>query len=275
MQTRVLVSALLLPFLLGFVALGGWAYGLVIAGLVIQASLEYAGLFQTAGLRPAGWLIAASGAILVLGRAWAAFDLAPLAVSLIILAVMTWYVMEFERGNPHAATDFAISLAGVFYLGWLGAYLVSLRALPDGLWWTLTVLSGVWAADSFAYLVGSRIGRHKMAPHLSPKKSWEGYLGGIVLGVPVTALLALVWQALAAITGGGAIGVTPLRAAWVGLAMTVFPTLGDLGESMIKRQVGVKDSGNLLPGHGGIFDRIDSWLWGAVIGYYLIVYWFL
>ncbi len=275
MRTRVLVSVLLLPVLLGFVYLGGWAYGLVIAGLVIQASLEYAGLFQAAGLRPSGWLIAAGGAILALSRAWAAFDLAPLAVSLITLAVMAWYLVEFERGNPHAATDFAVSLAGVFYLGWLGAYLISLRGLPDGLWWTLTVLTGVWAADSFAYLVGSRIGRHKMTPRLSPKKSWEGYLGGIVLGAPVTALLALVWQTLAAALGSGAIGVTPLRALWVGLAMAVFPTLGDLGESMIKRQVGVKDSGHLLPGHGGIFDRIDSWLWGAVIGYYLIVYCFL
>jgi phosphatidate cytidylyltransferase len=116
--------------------------------------------------------------------------------------------------------------------------------------------------------VGSRIGRHKMTKRLSPKKSWEGYFGGVVAGVLGGAALAALIQTLAA-PGGS---ITWERGGWLGLALAVLTTLGDLGESMMKRQVGVKDSGDLLPGHGGVFDRIDSWLWAGVIGYYLITW---
>jgi phosphatidate cytidylyltransferase len=279
LKTRVLVALLLLPVALVVVYLGGWVYTLAIAAVIALASLEYAHLFQAAKLEPSGVLIATGCVALVLSRGFSGFVYTPILITLIVLAVMIYALVAFERGKQQAGTDFAVSLAGIFYLGWLGAYLVSLRDLPGGAWWVLTVLAAVWAVDSFAYLVGSRIGRHKMTPRLSPKKSWEGYFGGIILGVPTTALLALVWQFLAsgwlASTNlGPATMVTPARAALIGLAMAVFTVFGDLGESMIKRQVGQKDSGTLLPGHGGVFDRIDSWLWGAVIGYYMIVYLF-
>jgi phosphatidate cytidylyltransferase len=110
-----------------------------------------------------------------------------------------------------------------------------------------------------------------MTPRLSPKKSWEGYAGGVLFSVIGTALFAAGWQ----LWLGPESAITPLRGALVGLVMGLAPTLGDLGESMIKRQVGMKDSGTLLPGHGGVFDRIDSWLWAAPLGYYLIVWLFL
>jgi phosphatidate cytidylyltransferase len=184
---------------------------------------------------------------------------------------MAFHLVRFEQGRDQAATDFAVSLAGIFYLGWLGSYFISLRELPNGVFWILLVLPATWIADSGAYSVGRRIGRHKLAPRLSPNKSWEGYFGGILSGVVGTALLAALIQWVF----GDQIGVTPLRGALIGLVMGVVPTLGDLGESMIKRQVGVKDSGTLLPGHGGAFDRIDSWLWAAALGYYLVFWLFL
>ncbi|MFM8323178.1 MAG: phosphatidate cytidylyltransferase [Chloroflexota bacterium] len=265
-KTRVLVALGLLPLGFGVIYLGGWVFNLIIPAVLALAGWEYARLFRSGGNQPSAWLVALGCAALPLARAWSGFDQAPLVLSLLVMAVMAHYLVQFERGCQHAASDFAISLSGVLYVGWLGAYIISLRALPEGLGWVLLVLPGIWAADSFAYLIGSRIGRHKMTPRLSPKKSWEGYLAGIVFAVPITALFAWGYSAYA----GPATAVTPLRGALVGLAMGIFPTLGDLGESMIKRQFGVKDSGALLPGHGGIFDRIDSWLWGAVIGYYLI-----
>jgi phosphatidate cytidylyltransferase len=156
----------------------------------------------------------------------------------------------------------------MFYIGWFGAYFISLRNLPEGKWWILVVLPAVWFADTGAYFIGKRFGRHKLSPRLSPKKTWEGYLGGIVVGVILTALFAALWR----VGAGPNSGITVLRGALMGLVMGIFPTLGDLGESMIKRQMGVKDSGNILPGHGGAFDRIDSWLWAVVMGYYLIVW---
>ena len=146
------------------------------------------------------------------------------------------------------------------------AYSASLTtSLPNGVQGTFFVLV---LADAGAYLIGSRWGKHKLAPRLSPKKSWEGYLAGIVFGMVGTILLTQLWGVWLKPDSA----ITLPRAIVIALVMSVLPTLGDLGESMFKRQVGVKDSGNLLPGHGGALDRIDSWVWAAVLGYYLIIW---
>ncbi len=155
------------------------------------------------------------------------FASAPWLVSLMILAAMTYHLVDYERGRDQAATDFAITLAGIFYIGWLGAYLISVRELPDGMWWLLIILPAVWLADSAAYLVGSRIGRHKMTKRLSPKKSWEGYIGGVVAGVLGGAGLAALMQALAA--PGSAI--TWPRGALLGLALAVLTAWATWGRA--------------------------------------------
>jgi phosphatidate cytidylyltransferase len=181
---------------------------------------------------------------------------------------MVFHLVAFERGRDLSGTDFGITIAGVFYIGWLGAYLISLRELQDGLWWVLLVLPAVWLADTGAYFIGKAFGKHRITPRLSPKKTWEGYLGGIPVATLGSALLAY----LLYIFSGYNPAITPIRGAVLGFMLAALTILGDLGESMFKRQVGVKDSSNLLPGHGGVFDRIDSWLWGGVIGYYVIVF---
>jgi phosphatidate cytidylyltransferase len=196
------------------------------------------------------------------------FESAPWVISLVILGSMAYHLICYERGRDQAATDFAVTLAGALYLGWLGGYLVSLRNLPEGTWWLLLVLPSVWLADSGAYFIGRSYGRRKLSPRLSPQKTWEGYLGGILVGVPGTAGLVYLWQ----IWAGPEFTISPVQGALLGLLLSGLPTLGDLGESMIKRQAGAKDSSSLLPGHGGVFDRIDSWLWAAAIGYHFIVW---
>jgi phosphatidate cytidylyltransferase len=244
---------------------GGWAYTGLIALVLGIAAYEFCALFQASGLRPS--ILLASGGTLAIvgGRAFYGFDEAAGVLSLTILLALAYHLVDYERGRDRAATDFAATVAAILYIGWLGAYLVSLRELPEGAWWVLTVLPAVWLADSAAYMVGARIGKHKLTRRLSPNKSWEGYLAGILISIPGTMSLTLLWRAL----GAGEI-VTPLRGAALAAVLATFTILGDLGESMIKRQVGAKDSGHLLPGHGGVFDRIDSWLWAGVIGYYVI-----
>jgi phosphatidate cytidylyltransferase len=184
---------------------------------------------------------------------------------------MGYHLYDYERGREQAGTDFAITISGAFYIGWLGAYLISLRDIPNGMWWVLLVLSAVWFADSGAYLVGKSIGKHPISPRLSPKKTLEGYIGGILFGTIGVPLLVLLIQQL----NEDITAISPLHGFILGLAISVLSILGDLGESMIKRQVGQKDSGKILPGHGGAFDRIDSWLWAGVIGYYLITTFFI
>jgi phosphatidate cytidylyltransferase len=268
---RVLVAAILLPLGLIVIYYGGWLYTAVIALILCGAAYEYIQLFRHAGLRPAAFLIIPFTALIVLSQKWNGFANSPWIISLFVLSSMTYHLLAFERGREQAGTDFGITLGGGLYIGWIGAYLVALRNLPEGLWWVMLALPAVWLADTGAYVVGSRIGRHKMTPRLSPKKSWEGYVGGLVFSIIGTALLSLAWRNF---TTPDTL-ITPLRAGLLGLIIGALTILGDLGESMIKRQVGVKDSGKLLPGHGGVFDRIDSWLWAGVIAYYVITWLFL
>jgi phosphatidate cytidylyltransferase len=181
---------------------------------------------------------------------------------------MTWHLFDYERGRNQAGADFAITVAGIIYLGWIGAYLIDIRSLPDGLWWLVLVLPAVWLADTAAYFIGSRFGKHQLSPRLSPKKTWEGYWGGVFFGTIGTAGLAVLWHRF----GGPA--VTWWQGAALGAVLSILTTLGDLGESMFKRQAGVKDSSQIIPGHGGVLDRMDSWLWAGALGYMLIV-WFL
>jgi phosphatidate cytidylyltransferase len=263
---RVLVAAIGLPIGLAAVYVGGYFYSGLITLILSLAAYEYARLFITGGYRPSIFLVVSGTALLAAFRAINGFQSGPLLISLVLLAAMAYHLIAYERGREQAGTDFAITAAGPLYLGWIGAYLISLRDLPDGMWWVLLVLPAVWLADSAAYFVGRRFGRHKLSPRLSPGKTWEGYWGGVIAGTLGTCLLAWIYQHWSA----GPL-VTPLTGAVLGFVLSLVTPLGDLGKSMIKRQVGVKDSGHLIPGHGGVFDRIDTWLWAGVIGYYLIV----
>jgi phosphatidate cytidylyltransferase len=264
MNNRLLVAIVLVPIGAGLIALGGPVYALTACLIVGAAAWEYDRLLRMAGLCPATWLVIGGSVALALGRAFFQFQGASALLSLLVMLAMTHHLLDYERGRERAATDFGVTLAGVLYLGWLGAYLISLRGLPAGNWWVLTVLPAVWIADAGAMVVGMHWGRHPFAPRLSPHKTWEGYIGGVVSGTLGGALLAGLW-------GLASPALTPWMGALVGFVLSALTPLGDLGESMLKRQVGAKDSSQLIPGHGGVLDRIDSWLWAGVIGYYLAV----
>lgn len=263
--TAVLLAAVGVPAII----FGGRFYLLLIALFLGVAAWEYVRLFRAVQIAPSEILVV-GGVLGVLAARSLFSDWAVSGAFLtgMILLAMTVHLLAYERGRDQAAMDFAATIAGIAYLGWIGAYLIDLRGLPNGLWWLLLVLPSVWLADSGAYFVGIRFGRHKLCPRLSPKKTWEGYWAGVATGTLGCVLLAWLWQRF------GGLDVTLLEGAILGLVLSVLTTLGDLGESLFKRQAGIKDSSNIFPGHGGAFDRIDSWLWAAVLGYYLIR-WFL
>jgi phosphatidate cytidylyltransferase len=268
LRTRVIVAAILLPVGLVIISIGDWVFTAFVTLIVGLAAWEFSQIFRRGGYQPARVIAIVGAAILALGRAWNGFESASLLISLILIISMIYHMVAYERGRDQAGTDFAITFSAAIYIGWLGAYLISIRALPEGFWWLLLVLPTVWLADSGAYFIGRRFGKHKLSPRLSPKKTWEGYLGGVVVGTLGAVGLMYLWQ----IRAGPEFSITPLQAALLGFLLSTITTLGDLGESMIKRQSGVKDSSNLIPGHGGVFDRIDSWLWAAPIGYYFIIW---
>ncbi len=144
----------------------------------------------------------------------------------------------------------ALLLIGVIYLGLGFHYLIYTRLMDNGLYWTLLILGCVWATDTGAYFTGWAIGKHKLWPSISPKKTIEGALGAIVFSLLIAILFALYQPDLLSIP----------HAVGLGFVISIAGQIGDFIQSAYKRARGVKDSGNILPGHGGVLDRCDSWL---------------
>lgn len=265
---RILVVLVLLPIGITLILLGGIPYNLFMTLVLALSGWEYARMFRKAGWQPGKLLVIAGVTLIALMRSFFEFQHMDWILCLLVMAAMAYHLFQYEKGRSEAAVDFCITLDGIFYLGWLGSYLISLRSLPNGMWWILLVLPTVWCADAGAYFIGSRFGKHLLAPRLSPKKTWEGYFGGVasaIIGGMV--LVYFISQQMP--------GISLTQGAFLGLLLGVLTPLGDLGESMLKRMAGVKDSSQLLPGHGGVFDRIDSWIWAVVLGFYLIQWFWL
>jgi phosphatidate cytidylyltransferase len=260
--TGLFITLIGLPGLL----IGGPFYFLVAEIFLVIAAWEYVDIAQASGSRASRPLVV--GGVFVIGASRAFFpDQSITVFTFSILLAMIVHLFEYERGRDNATLDFWASVGGLAYMGWVGAYAIDLRALPNGAWWSLLALPIVWLGDTGAYFVGKSYGAHKMTPRLSPQKTWEGFAGGIISGMLAGGILAYIYSTW------GPLHMPIWHGAIFGLVLGSLATLGDLGESMFKRQAGLKDSGNLFPGHGGVFDRIDSWLWAAVLGYYYIT-WF-
>ncbi len=254
---------------------GGVFYYLLMGAFLVGGAWEYVRLYRAVKHEPNEIVTVGGVLVLVTARFFFADIAIPVFVALILLA-MTVHLFAFERGRDQSAHDFGVTVAGIVYLGWIGAYLLDLRNLVSsemGVWWLMLVLPLVWAADTGGYSIGAVYGKHKMAPRLSPKKSWEGYFAGIFTSVLVGAFFAYAFSSM----GPEPLAdlINPMQGALLGFVIGGLAPLGDLGESMFKRQSGTKDSSNIFPGHGGFLDRIDSWIWGAAIGYFLIQYFIL
>lgn len=194
-------------------------------------------------------------AMVFAAAAWGTSGLTPVLAWLLI-ASLGWHV-AFRLVR---LSDTAVTVFGALYVGYGLAHLVLIRELESGLTIALVMIVSIWANDVLAYLVGSALGRHRLAPRISPKKSWEGLLAGTLGTIAV-------W-----IAGGqlGDLGLSVGTLAAIGIAASVAAVTGDLAESRIKREVGVKDSGRLLPGHGGFLDRFDSFILVSVVTYYAV-----
>jgi phosphatidate cytidylyltransferase len=261
---RLLVIIVLLPVFVVLGMVGGWMFTGLACIMLGIAAWEYWRMFTSGGHRPSAVVVVGGVVLLTLARQLDGFNTSSFVICILAMLAMGIHTIQYERGREQAATDLAITLGGLLYFGWLGPYIISLRNLEQGQYWLLLVLPAVWLMDVGGYLIGSWIGRLHMAPRTSPNKSWEGYIGGLIFAVLGTGALAFLWGLMVPV-------MTFQKGAILGLVIGVFSPLGDLGESMIKRQFGFKDSSGLLPGHGGAWDRIDSWIWAWVIGYYMVL----
>ncbi|HEU0293656.1 MAG TPA: phosphatidate cytidylyltransferase [Anaerolineales bacterium] len=271
MPRRVLTALAMAAVGLPAIIYGGVFYFLLLSIFLVGSAWEFVRLYRAVQYESNE--IVTIGGVLVIATARFFFpEYAVAALVLLILLAMTVHVVAYERGRDKAALDFTVTVAGIVYLGWLGSYLLDLRnQLGDlGGWWLMLILPMVWAGDTGAYSIGAVYGKHKMTPRLSPKKSWEGYFAGIFTALMIGAFFSYAYSSLGPRPLQGLID--PLQGALLGILISAITPLGDLGESMFKRQGGLKDSSNIFPGHGGFLDRIDSWIWGAAIGYFIIQY---
>ena len=267
MLRRTLTALVLVAIGLPGIIYGGVFYFVLMTIFLVGGAWEYVRMYRAIQYEPHQILTVGGVLAIATARVFFVESAMPLFVGLILLA-MTVHLIAFERGRDQAALDFCVTMAGIVYIGWLGSYLLDLRNLDQGVWWLMLILPMVWAGDTGAYSIGAVYGKHKMSPRLSPKKSWEGYFAGVFTSVLVGAFFAYAFSSLGPQPLNGLID--PIQGALLGLLIGAVAPLGDLGESMFKRQSGLKDSSNIFPGHGGFLDRIDSWIWGAAIGYFII-----
>jgi phosphatidate cytidylyltransferase len=255
---RVLTAAVLLPPVLFLISLGPWGLAPLLAAFAVLGAREFVRLLGGPGPAHPPWIAAGSGVLLIVS--WG--GLLPLGVpAALVLIMLAAIVGGFLRRRGSMLSGLAVALVGSIYLGFLPGYLLRFYAFGrEGTadpWPVYYALVLVWGCDTAAYLVGSQIGRHRLWPRVSPSKSWEGAAAGVVGATMLAVGL-----------GGWVPGLTLAGRLGAGLLVGVSAQVGDLAESMMKREADLKDSGRMLPGHGGLLDRLDSLILAAPILYY-------
>lgn len=280
LRARFAVALVGIPVTLLAIHAGGWYLGALLAVLAGAATLEFHAFASARGARPVGWLGVPAAALLVLMAAYEpTFGAwADRALTLLLALVLATPVVAVSRRSTEDSPLLSVTatIAAALYTGGTLAFALLLRHLPDsvpadshdpleGRLLVLYPLVVIWASDSAAYFAGKRFGRTRMAPRVSPGKTVEGGVAGLAAAVVVGALAGLVMHDLSSFP------VSPASGALIGLVLGVGGQLGDLAESLLKREAGVKDSGTLLPGHGGVLDRFDALFFSLPLAYVLLL----
>ncbi len=260
---RILTAVIAVPAVLAICYVGGWLFAVMVLIAALIAQHEFYGLARSSGAEPfvAVGLVAGGAAVLS-----PISDLAIVVAGATVVGLVLALPFQSKREQP--VRDVSATFGGIFYPSLMLATATAMRdgrgldiMEMDAFWLVVSVLVMVWSSDSFAYFVGRAIGKHPLAPSVSPNKTWEGTIGGAAGALVAGAILKilvldfLTWfdiLVLAIICGG-------------------ISQIGDLAESRLKRSVGVKDSGTVLPGHGGMLDRLDAVIVAMPLSYLYLV----
>jgi len=264
MKARMLTILIAVPIIFACTYYGGIPFLLLILLLTLTSINEFYNLMMKKGYFPAYWvgnLIAIFFIVFshyAVGRHWEPAHSALLTTAVTIAAISGIFLKRQED----TIVDVAVTILGMIYIGWFFSYLIFIRAMTVHGGYLFFLMLTIWANDVVAYLVGRYFGRHKLAPQISPNKTWEGAVAGFLTCVAA----AEIFSGIAMING--------THALIIGALIGIMAQLSDLVESLIKRDAGVKDSSNIIPGHGGALDRMDSFILTAPLLYYYIV-WFV
>ena len=255
-----LISSILIILAIIFILFVDWLVGAVIVLLTIAGLYEFFTMVEKKGINIYKYFGIVIGAIIPLSIAYR-FELTRnWEFFFIVLAVLFLIIMQFRRRqNSGTVVDISVTMFGILYVSWFLSFIIKIRYLENGFGLLATLLLVTKLGDIGAYLIGSRFGRTPLIPRISPKKSVEGSIGGLVFSI------------LGAFACRPFLPLPYLYLVFIGLFLGVLGQLGDLSESLMKRDCQVKDSGNLFPGMGGILDVIDSLLFTAPVFYFYMI----
>jgi phosphatidate cytidylyltransferase len=258
MPTAIATGVGLLVIALVLFWVGPGAAMVLVTAVIVVAAAEFFGALQRGGYQPATLLGLVATGGLVLGAYWKGEAAIPLILGLTTVFSLLWYLLGVTRSSP--TMNAGVTMLGVLQVGLLGSFAALILQLPNGIGVLIGVILVTAANDVGALVVGQQVGRAPVAPDVSPNKTVEGVVGGAVASIAMGALVL------------GIIGIHPWETgsgALLGVLVAVVAPLGDLCESMLKRDLGIKDMGSVLPGHGGLFDRFDGLLFALPVAYYL------
>jgi len=269
MKTRAITAFFFTIVMLGSVLLGGTVFTVFYLLLSLLSLAEFYKLIRTTEIKP-HVLLGYIGGALIFGclAARQLFEVDSKYLLLIIPAIFAVFLAELYRKDKHPFTNISYTFLGLILVSVPFCFFYALGFLKDpetyNYHFPLAFMLMLWASDTGAYLFGRKLGKNKLFPRHSPKKTWEGFAGGVFVSVLVGLIISFYFTEVSGFV-------------WAGMAVLIvsFGTLGDLVESMLKRSLDVKDSGTLLPGHGGLLDRFDGLLIAAPLVFvylYLILY---
>ena len=275
LKQRVVCAIVGVPLLVLVTWFGHLWFGLFVAAVVLAGTLEFYQVTISPSVLTQGNLINRSliyfGLLLSVLVAMAPLifhctvvNFLPAIMTFAALISLVWVLFQSPREG--AFHKWAWLVAGVVYVGWMLSYWMNLRIMEGGRDWVYLALFTAFANDTGAFFIGRKWGRRRLAPSISPGKTWEGASGGLLSAVLVAVVVAVILNTISVLP------VEYWQVILMGCLISVFAQLGDLVESMLKRNAGVKNTGKLLPGHGGILDRFDSLIFVGPVVYYCVLW---
>ncbi|MFC1992916.1 phosphatidate cytidylyltransferase [Chloroflexota bacterium] len=258
LKKRIITTLWGIPLIFSAAWFGVPWFTILVAVWGLLAALEFYNMVAASKITPLTYFGLIWTLLFILSPHFDYDFLVPLLLTSAVVLPLIWLLLRPQK--EEAFTRWAWTVAGILYVGWLLSFMVALRGLEGGRDWIFLALFATFGSDIAAFFTGRALGRHHLAPNISPGKTWEGTIGGVI-GAIIVSLTLLILLDLPLNYG---------QAILLGVLISVLGQLGDLIESLLKRNMGVKDSGKLIPGHGGLLDRMDSVVFAGIVVYYYV-----